>query len=226
MDAKEFGCFITALRDKRGLKQMDVAPLLNVTPQAVSKWERGTGVPDISSLLMIANIYQVTIDSLLLQKEESWTGTYILDSIKLGDSIRCLRKKRKLSQKKLATLLGVTFQSVSKWEMGESIPQIPTLMKMGTILKTTLHKLFTYVPIEKKRRSKKSDITKYGTTLGLIGACLIAPVMVFMLTHAQKEESTLLPRILERVPDSSILDTNEEIFIDEEIDVITYLPEK
>ncbi len=52
-------------REKKGLYQADLARLLQVSAQAVSKWERGENAPDISYFLELAKILGVTVDWLL-----------------------------------------------------------------------------------------------------------------------------------------------------------------
>ena len=47
------------------LTQSKLAELLRVTPQAVSKWERGIALPDIELLIPLAEIFSVTVDDLL-----------------------------------------------------------------------------------------------------------------------------------------------------------------
>ena len=53
---------IAALRRKEGLTQEQLADRLGVTYQAVSKWETGVCCPDITSLPLLAQIFQVSID--------------------------------------------------------------------------------------------------------------------------------------------------------------------
>ena len=60
----EMGREIRRLRDERGITQEALAEALNVTPQTVSKWERGTSMPDVQMLPRIAVYFGVTIDQL------------------------------------------------------------------------------------------------------------------------------------------------------------------
>jgi class 3 adenylate cyclase len=65
MDLRALGSRIRALREKRRLKQSDVANALQISPQAVSKWERGENAPDLAVLLDLAKVLGVTTDWLL-----------------------------------------------------------------------------------------------------------------------------------------------------------------
>lgn len=57
------------LRRQRGLKQDELAQMLNVSPQAVSKWENDQSCPDISLLPQLAAILGITVDELLSGKQ-------------------------------------------------------------------------------------------------------------------------------------------------------------
>jgi len=59
---------LKTLREERGLSQSQLADKLFVTRQAVSKWERDAGMPDIPSLQKIANFFHVSIDDLTNEK--------------------------------------------------------------------------------------------------------------------------------------------------------------
>ena len=56
---------LQALRKSAGLSQEQLAERLNVTRQAVSKWETGEGKPDIDNLLPLARLLGTTVDYLL-----------------------------------------------------------------------------------------------------------------------------------------------------------------
>lgn len=56
---------ISELRKKNNLTQEELANMLGVSPQAVSKWENDTACPDIALLPKIAEIFGVTIDELM-----------------------------------------------------------------------------------------------------------------------------------------------------------------
>lgn len=58
-----------------------MAEKIGVSRQAITKWENGTGTPDISNLMAIANLFQISIDELLSnEKTESKKSDYIYES--------------------------------------------------------------------------------------------------------------------------------------------------
>lgn len=65
------------LRKKNGLSQEELAEKLGVSRQAVSKWERAEASPDTENLIMIANIYGISLDHLFGINAEN-TVTQIL----------------------------------------------------------------------------------------------------------------------------------------------------
>lgn len=64
---------ITKLRRSHNMTQLELAAKLNYTDKAVSKWERGESVPDISVLKNIANLFGVSVDYLLQADHETPT---------------------------------------------------------------------------------------------------------------------------------------------------------
>lgn len=65
MEQKNTGLLIRALRLERNMTQKALADRLCVTEQAVSKWERGLGCPDVHLLLLLSQELGVPLDGLL-----------------------------------------------------------------------------------------------------------------------------------------------------------------
>lgn len=68
---KEFKDLITELRKVRGLTQDELANRLRITPQAVSKWERGAGLPDVGIFPDLAKVLGVSIGTLFGEGADS-----------------------------------------------------------------------------------------------------------------------------------------------------------
>lgn len=66
-----FGQRFQRLRKSAGLTQEEVATKLNITAQAVSKWENDISAPDISVLTELADILRVTLNELLGKETET-----------------------------------------------------------------------------------------------------------------------------------------------------------
>lgn len=65
MDSGEIGQLLLRLRREQGFTQSQVAEALRISPQAVSKWERGLGCPDISLLPALTGLFGVSMERLL-----------------------------------------------------------------------------------------------------------------------------------------------------------------
>ena len=53
------------LRKNKGLSQEDLAELISVSRQSISKWEQGVSFPEIAKLVQLAEIFELTTDQLL-----------------------------------------------------------------------------------------------------------------------------------------------------------------
>ena len=65
MDIKAIGQFIKTMRKKEQITQKELAEKLNISPQAVSRWENGDALPDILLLLELAKCLRVSVDLIL-----------------------------------------------------------------------------------------------------------------------------------------------------------------
>lgn len=65
MDAEKTGNFIRTIRIEKNLTQKELADKLNCTDKAVSRWETGKGIPDISLLIPLAETLGVSVNEIL-----------------------------------------------------------------------------------------------------------------------------------------------------------------
>ena len=89
-----FGQRFSRFRKNLGLKQDDIAEKVNISAQAVSKWENDLSAPDISTLPILADILNVSLDELLGREVEE---TKILPEGKRKDINSMLLKINVLS---------------------------------------------------------------------------------------------------------------------------------
>lgn len=71
MNNVKIGAFIAQLRKAKNMTQKDLAEKLNITDKAVSKWERGISLPDITILPDLSGILDITVTELLNGEKEN-----------------------------------------------------------------------------------------------------------------------------------------------------------
>jgi len=65
LEERRIGAYISKLRKEQQMTQLELADELNVSHQAVSKWERGDSIPDIETLMKLSDLFEQTVDQLL-----------------------------------------------------------------------------------------------------------------------------------------------------------------
>lgn len=65
-----YGNRLKEMREEKGLSQEELARKLNISRQAISKWENDKTEPDLKSLKMLCDIYEITLDQLVLFHNE------------------------------------------------------------------------------------------------------------------------------------------------------------
>lgn len=66
VDTAEVGIRIRTLRQKKGISIRQMEEYFGITPQALYKWERGIGLPEIQNLIALSRLLGVTVDELLV----------------------------------------------------------------------------------------------------------------------------------------------------------------
>lgn len=65
MDIIEFGLYLSKLRKEKGITQKELASKLCVTVSAISKWERGKCMPEITKIKELSEIFSISVNDLL-----------------------------------------------------------------------------------------------------------------------------------------------------------------
>lgn len=83
-DTKKFGGYLSRRRKAADMTQSELADRLAVTRQAVSKWELGDSFPDVSILVLIAEVFGVTLDELISAGDPTRGEADILHTVARG----------------------------------------------------------------------------------------------------------------------------------------------
>lgn len=129
-----FGEKLFTLRKSKGLSQEALAEKLNTSRQAISKWENDQGYPETDKLIMIGNIFEVSMDYLLKDTlpitKGNDDGFYV--SKEFGEGFL-------VNQKKMAKYLGLGFFLIALSVIPYFLfKQDPTLYLIPTIILATL----------------------------------------------------------------------------------------
>lgn len=103
MNKEKIGKFILELRNEKGISQEKLAEMISITRQSVSKWENGKTSPDSQTLIILSNIFNVTVNEILM-------GEYLTeDSVeeKQEKLILSLNDEYSSKQKKIKKLMKI-----------------------------------------------------------------------------------------------------------------------
>ena len=92
INLNKFGQIIASRRLSENMTQSQLSKKLFVTPQAISKWERGESFPDIETLVLLCYEYNINIDFLL---NECFEDLNLVIDICIENIENCLRSSRR-----------------------------------------------------------------------------------------------------------------------------------
>ena len=127
--------------------------------------------------------------------------------MKFGENLKLIRNDKKISQEDLAERLGVSRQSVSKWETGENYPSMQNIMALCTIFKCKINELvhedftdinfldeeikMSVVKFKEEKQNKVKGLSKAISIIAIIGriicyvglffigiAIILAPIII------------------------------------------------
>lgn len=86
-DTRKFGAYLARLRKNADMTQSDLAIKLNLTRQAISKYELGDSFPDISTLVEISKIFNISLNELINSGNPTESEAQILMSAASGSDV-------------------------------------------------------------------------------------------------------------------------------------------
>ena len=95
MDTIKIGKFIAERRKALGMTQMQLAEKLYVSDRAVSKWETGKSMPDVSIMIELSNILSISVQELLMGEKINMENNNQKNEQLLLDMAKELEKKNK-----------------------------------------------------------------------------------------------------------------------------------
>jgi len=110
----------------------------------------------------------------------------------LGENIQFYRKKKKYSQEKVAELVGISRQAVTKWEQNQSAPSMENLLKLTEVFEIPLEAL---VSEESADEGETTNIPRKKNRLVLIG--LLVLLALFALSIVM--ENVILWQLLNTI---------------------------
>jgi transcriptional regulator with XRE-family HTH domain len=95
------------------------------------------------------------------------------------DKLLDLRKKAGLSQEELGNKLDISRQTISKWEMGKSTPELDKLVSLSEIFNVSLDELVKDIENSKENTTKKRTISKYFLLIIWIIICILLAFILY-----------------------------------------------
>ena len=94
MNSEKIGKFILSLRNDKNLTQEELAELIPIGRGAVSKWERGVNIPDISSLMRLSEIFEVSVNEILSGEKLNKENKKEIDNVTLDLYSKNIKNKK------------------------------------------------------------------------------------------------------------------------------------
>jgi len=191
MDQILIGKFLKELRKEKNITQEQLADKLNVSGRTVSRWETGNNMPDISILVEMAELFDVSIPEIIngerkneKMDDEIKTVAQSMSDYATSEKENLLKEVRKLSLIGLASLIIYLFLDTTKIGADNgTVLAITRYFRVLVFVITLMLPLHTTGLIYKFKRKKDIGIPKkvvYG--ISFIVAMLIAYIIKRLLT--------------------------------------------
>jgi transcriptional regulator with XRE-family HTH domain len=177
----EFGSTLKKVRLAQGLSQQQVADKLNLTRQTISKWENGRGYPDFENLILLSELYGVTIDQLVNRRTLNLDPVQVLTMNKKREKAMWLTRQAKIFLTGVLILLIVYVGSMSYRTYRQHTDLEPYVVYVKNVKR-----------VDRVTRKKQPGV---GQTLRITGITLTNNEKIRYPTEAQLRKRKLVVKI-------------------------------
>lgn len=188
MDQKKIGSFLKELRKGKNITQEQLAEKLGVSGRTVSRWETGSNMPDISLLVEIAEIFEVSIPEIIngerkseIMNEEVKEAAKSLSDYATSEKEEIVKEIRKLSLIGLAGLLVYLFFDVSHIGMNNEWVQ-----NLSMFCRSLVYVVVLLIPLQTTgmiNKLKKNNKSNHIPKILLYVASIVAAIVVAFLLN-------------------------------------------
>ena len=123
------------LREQRGFNQKELSDMLGMSRAAIGNWEKQHRIPDVETIIKLAQFFDVTLDDFILKELRPPTPLY-------AKNLHYLRVKHEMTQENMADLLGYRRkQRYIAIETGEISVSVEDLEKLADFFGVTMDQL-------------------------------------------------------------------------------------
>ena len=191
MDQKRIGSFLKELRKEKNITQEQLAEQLNVSGRTVSRWETGNNMPDISLLVEISELYEVSIPEIIngerksenMNKEEVKEVAKSMSDYALAEKEGIIKEIRNLSLVGLLALIVYYIIDISKIGLGNEI-----IANISMYSQTLIYVVVLLIPFQAtgllnkiKRSDKNSNMPKSILCIASLIAAFVVAVLITLI---------------------------------------------
>ncbi|WP_303788464.1 helix-turn-helix domain-containing protein [Ruminococcus flavefaciens] len=134
MDTVKIGKFLKELRKEKGYTQETLGEKVGVTNKTVSRWETGTYMPPVECLVLLSDIYDVSINEIVAGQRLSKTEfteaaeENLSEALQLSENVYKQREKRLMLIMAISTIIAMVLICLVPFDKGEMVKSLITIL--------------------------------------------------------------------------------------------------
>ena len=112
---------IKDIREDADLTQKDMSKILKTSQSNYSRWENKKELVPLKKLAILCNYFNLNMDYVIgFSNNKKLSSKYNIQKKNIGEKLKILRKRKKITQKDLARLLNTSQSTISAYESGKT----------------------------------------------------------------------------------------------------------